>query len=74
MYSRYNKARGDQFAPTAGSRVVQVYSESCEYSGTVHLLNQQRKLLIEVINLNSEDTTSYYEATVQSGPIELAMQ
>jgi len=73
IYTRYNKAGGDKFAPSAGSRVVQVYSEQCEYSGAVFLLNQQRKLLIEVINLNIEDTTSYYEKTVQNSPIELAI-
>lgn len=74
IYTRYNKSAGTQFAPLAGSRVVQMHSEDCTYSGTIALLNQQRKLLIEVINLSLEDTTSYYEETIQSNAIEVAIK
>jgi len=74
IYTRYNKVAGPKFAPSAGSRVVQMYSENCTYSGTVYLLNQQRKLLIEVINLNLDDTTSYYEEAIQNSAIEVAIK
>ncbi len=74
IYTRYNKVAGPKFSPSAGSRVVQMYSENCTYSGTVYLLNQQRKLLIEVVNLNLEDTTSYYEEAIQNSAIEVAIK
>lgn len=74
IYTQYNKTSRNNFTPSGGSRVVQAYSENCEYSGTIYLLNQQRKLLIEVINLNRDDTTSYYEATIQNQPIEVAIK
>ncbi|SGY86213.1 Putative uncharacterized protein [Moritella viscosa] len=74
VYTRYDKTSGYNFTPSGGSRVVQVYSANCEYSGTIYLLNQQHKLLIEVVNLNQEDTTSYYEETIKNTAIEVAIQ
>jgi hypothetical protein len=74
IYTQYNKLSGHVFTPSAASRVVQMYSEDCEYSGTVYLLNQERKLLIEVINLNHEDTTSYYEEVTKDSVIEVAIK
>ncbi|QUM88369.1 hypothetical protein HWV03_05795 [Moritella sp. 36] len=73
IYTQYNKASGHKFAPKNGSRVLQVYSENCAYSGSIYLLSHQHKLLIEVINLTQEDTTSYYEETIQETPIEVAI-
>ncbi len=74
IYTQYNKISGHRFTPSAGSRVVQMYSENCTYSGSIYLLSQQRKLLIEVINLNLEDTTSYYEEAIQNSVIEVAIK
>lgn len=70
IYTRYNK-KGLRFTPSQGGRVLQMYSDSCEYTGMVYLLNQQHKLLVEVINLNAQDTTTYYEKTVQASGIEI---
>ncbi|KXO14305.1 hypothetical protein AKG98_383 [Moritella sp. JT01] len=74
IYTKYNKVSGHKFSPAIGSRVLQMYSENCAYSGSIYLLSQQRKLLIEVINLNLEDTTSYYEETIQNTAIEVAIR
>lgn len=74
VYSRFNKAQGNNYSPSAASRIIQMYSDTCEYSGTIYILNQQQKLLVEVINLNLDDTTSYYEKLIDNKPIEVAVK
>ena len=67
---QYDKFLGPVFAPDPNSRVIQINSNTCSYSGPIYILNQQKRLLAEVVSLQHA-TTSYHEIIITSNTITL---
>lgn len=52
IYNRYEMVKGE-VAPDQNSRVLQLSSTDCSYSGPISVVSQQREVLIEIIKPNS---------------------
>jgi len=72
IYKQYDKFLGPVFAPDPNSQVMQINSDSCSYSGPIYILNQQQRLLAEVVSLQHA-TTSYHEIIISSNTITLSL-
>ncbi|SQD80678.1 hypothetical protein [Moritella yayanosii] len=72
IYKQYGKFLGPVFAPNPDSQVIQINSDTCSYSGPIYILNQQQRLLAEVVSLQHA-TTSYHEIIISSNTITLSL-
>jgi len=72
IYKQYDKFLGPVFAPDPNSQVMQINSNSCSYSGPIYILNQQQRLLAEVVSLQHA-TTSYHEIIISNNTITLSL-
>ena len=72
IYKQYDKFLGPVFAPNPDSQVMQINSDTCSYSGPIYILNQQQRLLAEVVSLQHA-TTSYHEIIISSNTITLSL-
>jgi len=72
IYKQYEKFLGPVFAPDPNSQVMQINSDSCSYSGPIYILNQQQRLLAEVVSLQHA-TTSYHEIIISNNTIALSL-
>ena len=70
IYKDYEASLNPKFTPDP--KVMQINSDTCSYSGQIYILNQQQKLLAEVVSLQSE-TTSYHEIVIASNTISLEL-
>ncbi|PKH09344.1 hypothetical protein [Moritella sp. Urea-trap-13] len=70
IYKEYDKFLGPDFTPNPSSQVMQINSDTCSYSGPIYILNQQQKLLAEVVSLQHA-TTQYSEILITSNTITL---
>ncbi len=72
IYKDYEASLNPKFTPAPKGKVMQINSDTCSYSGQIYILNQQQKLLAEVVSLQSE-TTSYHEIVIASNTISLEL-
>lgn len=72
IYGQYER-QASEFKPQPDSRLMQINSATCSYSGPIYILNHQQELLVEVIDLQQRETTAYYEIDVTDNPIMLTM-
>jgi len=70
IYKQYDKLSGAVFMPDASSQVMQINSDTCSYSGPIYILNQQQRLLAEVVSLQHA-TSRYHEIIITSNTINL---
>ncbi len=72
IYGQYER-QASAFKPQPDSRLMQINSATCSYTGPIYILNHQQKLLVEVIDLQQRDTTAYYEINVTDDTLALTM-
>ncbi|WP_392340648.1 hypothetical protein [Moritella marina] len=65
IYKDYDASSAPTFIPDPKGKVMQINSDTCSYSGQIYVLNQQQKLLAEVVSL--QDATTRYSEVLLSG-------
>lgn len=65
IYKDYDASSVPTFIPDPKGKVMQINSDTCSYSGQIYVLNQQQKLLAEVVSL--QDATTRYSEVLLSG-------
>jgi hypothetical protein len=72
VYSQY-ESQESTFRPQADSRIMQINSAICGYTGPIYILNHHKTLLVEVIDLLQTDVTVYYEIDITDNKVSLTM-
>lgn len=70
IYKVYSVNQNSVISTDRESRVMQLSSNNCQYNGPLFLLNQQSKLLIEVIDIENQQT-NYSEAKVMENGLSI---
>jgi hypothetical protein len=73
IYSQYDINDNGEFVPDGDSKVIQANTTNCHYSGQLYTMNHWSTLLIEVIDSQLSDQTTYYEVTLHAGPIAITI-
>lgn len=77
IYSRYKKKNGLTYIPDPTSRVMQINSPTCDYSGILYVMHHWESLLVEVIIIRQTEgtlqngSTTYYEVALPSDEVIL---
>ncbi len=71
IYSDFTKLSTETYIPDPTARVMQINSATCDYSGMLYVMHHWESLLVEVIIIEQNSSTRYFEATLPSDAVVL---
>ncbi len=77
IYSRFRQNSAGSYLPDPTTRVMQIDSATCDFSGMLYVMHHWEALLVEVIIIRQTEGSSqingatYYKVTLPADPISL---